>query len=214
MRRYQASLRCYVSFTIALWVERRATAKRDEEGLPLRQFAAVPPVRFGPKLRVLMRDLPRLVLLCLAVATGSACGGEGRREGAPAAADPGRQTQHIIRTTASPFCPGKTLDSCPSPKAGEWRQDVHAWTQQGVPSDEIRSRLQARTPGFELRVRPARWSSLIPIAALLFSTLVMWLVARRLLRRKQHRAVPSITEHRDDLDRRLDEEIRRLVELS
>lgn len=162
-----------------------------------------------------MRDLSAIVLLCAAMMAGAACtGSEG--DDRALSASPGREAQGIIRSTASPFCAGKTLDSCPSPKAGEWRRDVHAWTQQGVPADEIRSRLQARTPGFELRVRPASWSGLIPIAALLFSTLVMWLVARRLLRKQRRTTAsrPGGAEPRDDLDRRLDEEIGRLAEIS
>jgi hypothetical protein len=50
--------------------------------------------------------------------------------------------------------------------------------------------------------------------ALLCSTLLMWLVARRMLRRRSTAAQPRPPEHLDELDRRLDDEITRLAELS
>lgn len=161
-----------------------------------------------------MRHRASILLLCAAAVLGSGCGQGPEDPAEQLTLNPAREAQSVIRTTASPFCPGKTLDSCPSPKASEWRRDVHAWAKQGVPATEIRSRLQARTPGFELSIRPARWSGLIPIIALLLSTLLMWLVARRMLRRRSTAAQPRLPEHRDELDRRLEDEITRLAELS
>jgi len=38
----------------------------------------------------------------------------------------------IIARTASPFCPGKTLEACPSPGAAEWRADIRRWTAAGA----------------------------------------------------------------------------------
>jgi cytochrome c-type biogenesis protein CcmH/NrfF len=125
-----------------------------------------------------------------------------------------REAVGIIRSTASPFCPGKTLDSCPSSKAAEWRQDVHDWTRAGVTPEEVRARLQARAPGFDLSVRPARWSGLIPLLALLLSTLLMWLVARRILRRRTAVLEPKRPQPKDCLDRQLDEEIARWAKSS
>ncbi len=163
-----------------------------------------------------MRNLAPIMLLCAATAIGAGCGKAAEPGPGQLSPSPDREAQSVIRSTASPFCPGKTLDSCPSPKASEWRRDVHAWAKDGVPATEIRSRLQARTPGFDLSIRPARWSGWIPVAALLFSTFVMWLVARRLLRKQRRTTAPRPggAEHRDELDRRLDEEISRLAEIS
>ena len=81
-----------------------------------------------------------------------------------------RQVQSIVRNTASPFCPGKTLDSCPSPKAGEWRRDIREWVGEGVPEPEIRDRLQARVPGFDLSIPPVKSGWVIPAVAVALST--------------------------------------------
>lgn len=184
----------------------------------LRQFATVLGATIRPKFRAYMRKSPLVPILWLTVAVAVGCGERPGAEdsSAAAAADPGRQVQHLIRTTASPFCPGKTLDSCPSPKAGEWRRDIREWAGSGVPADEIRDRLQQRVPGMDLSIRPARWSGVIPVVALLLSTLVMWLVARRVLGRRTA-TVQRQREHperRDLLDQRLDEELARLAESS
>ena len=60
-----------------------------------------------------------------------------------------RRAQQLAGATMSPFCPGKTIDACPSPRAGAWRADLRRWTAEGVDSAEIRRRLQARVPGFD-----------------------------------------------------------------
>jgi cytochrome c-type biogenesis protein CcmH/NrfF len=150
-----------------------------------------------------------VVLVWLAVAHTAACSAEARPELGSATTDPGQEVQQIIRTTASPFCPGKTLDSCPSPKAGEWRRDIHEWADAGVPADEIRVRLQNRVPHMDLSIRPARWSGVIPLIALLLSTLLMWLVARRILRRGAATVQREHSERQDLIDQQLDEELAR-----
>ena len=131
---------------------------------------------------------------------------------APARADEtteSRQIQAIVRTTNSPFCPGKTLDSCPSPRAAEWRQDINEWVGEGVPENEIRDRLQDRVPGFDLRPAPVKSGWIIPVAAVLLSTLWLVLVARALRApsppRRSRAPMKDAT-----LDARLDEELARL----
>jgi len=121
-----------------------------------------------------------------------------------------RQVQAIVRTTASPFCAGKTLDSCPSPKAGDWRRDIQDWVGAGVPEPEIRSRLQARVPDFDLSIPPVKSGWVIPVIAIALST--WWLVA--MARRFRGRGVSARrgeSRSRDlALDTRLDEELARL----
>lgn len=122
-----------------------------------------------------------------------------------------RQVQTIVRTTNSPFCPGKTLDSCPSPRAAEWRQDINSWVGEGVPESEIRERLQKRVPSFDLSVAPVKSGWIIPVVAVLLSTLWLVFVARALRapsppRSRGSRAPNSYAS----LDARLDEELARL----
>ncbi len=121
-----------------------------------------------------------------------------------------RQVQSIVRNTASPFCPGKTLDSCPSPKAGEWRRDIHGWVADGVPEPEIRDRLQARVPGFDLGIPPVKSGWLIPVIAVAVSTWWLIAMARRFRARVGMR--PELMDYPsgDALDARLDEELARL----
>lgn len=121
--------------------------------------------------------------------------------------DEGRQVQAIVRNTASPFCPGKTLNSCPSPKAGEWRRDIREWVVDGVPEPEIRDRLQSRVPGFDLSIPPVKSGWVIPVIALALSTLWFVVMARRFRGRGvKTRKVEARAQNRN-LDARLDQEL-------
>ena len=119
-----------------------------------------------------------------------------------------RQVQSIVRTTNSPFCPGKTLDSCPSPRAAEWRQDINTWVADGVPEDEIRQRLQERAPGFDLTPSPVKFGWLIPVVALILSTFWLVVVGRSFRGPSVPRRSRPPTSR--DLDARLDEELAQL----
>lgn len=122
--------------------------------------------------------LPAL-LACLLGAPSGTLG----QQAAPTAHDDAlsRRTLAVSRTVMSPFCPGKTIDSCPSPRAQAWRQDIRRWLAEGSDAAEIRARLQARTPAFDLAGRPgAGWDWTLPVGAMALATLGLWLVARRL----------------------------------
>jgi cytochrome c-type biogenesis protein CcmH/NrfF len=121
-----------------------------------------------------------------------------------------RQVQGIVRTTNSPFCPGKTLDSCPSPRAAAWRQDINAWVEDGVAESEIRDRLQSRVPNFDLSPAPVKSGWLIPAIAVLLSTLWLVIVARSFQRPPGPRRSTTPPPRTTALDRRLDEELARL----
>ena len=120
-----------------------------------------------------------------------------------------RQVQGIVRTTNSPFCPGKTLDSCPSPRAAAWRQDINQWVGEGVPETEIRSRLQARVPNFDLGIAPVTSSWVIPAIAIVLSTLWLMIVGRSFTQPRPPRR-DSLPAHDNALDARLDKELARL----
>jgi cytochrome c-type biogenesis protein CcmH/NrfF len=117
--------------------------------------------------------------------------------------------QSIVRNTASPFCPGKTLDSCPSPKAGEWRRDIREWVGEGVAEPEIRDRLQARVPGFDLSIPPVKSGWVIPVLAVALSTLWLIVMARRFTRRRVSSPLVETPTQALALDARLDEELAR-----
>ena len=51
-------------------------------------------------------------------------------------------TQAITETTMSPFCPGRTISSCPSPQARELRSKIHTWLQDGYTEDGVRNQIR------------------------------------------------------------------------
>ncbi len=116
----------------------------------------------------------------------------------------------IVRNTLSPFCPGKTLDSCPSPKAGEWRRDIRAWVAEGIPEPEIRMRLQERVPDFDLSIPPVKSGWVIPLVALVLSTLWLIIMALKFRSRRSNERGVEATRWETRLDARLDEELARL----
>ena len=121
--------------------------------------------------------------------------------------DEGRQVQSIVRNTLSPFCPGKTLDSCPSPKAGEWRRDIRDWIEAGVPEPEIRDRLQSRVPTFDLSIPPVKSGWVIPVVAVVLSTLWFIVMVRKVRGRGARQREVEVAPVDDDLDTRLEQEL-------
>jgi cytochrome c-type biogenesis protein CcmH/NrfF len=126
-----------------------------------------------------------------------------------------RRAVAIERETMSPFCPGMTLYTCPSPAAGEWRRDIRQWVDEGLGEREIRARLQARVPDFDLSGRPAgdrSWT--LPVAAGVLATLLLVVVAVRVRRRGGDPEPPEEAGRGpDDLDARLDRELEALEEV-
>ena len=85
----------------------------------------------------------------------------------------------IVARTMSPFCPGRTLASCPSPTAAEWRQEIREWVNAGVTTEEIRRRLEARAATTDLSGTPSTrlgWALPVVLTALSLALLgvVIW----------------------------------------
>lgn len=153
------------------------------------------------------------VLLALALAVLAALG-PGSISLAQAEQDAARRALSIERGTMSPFCPGMTLDSCPSPAAGEWRRDIRQWVGEGLDDGEIRQRLEQRAPGFDLSGRPSGDESwVLPVAAVALATLLLVVVTLRLRRRAGEPAPvePSASDDpADGMDARLEQELAKL----
>ena len=133
---------------------------------------------------------------------------------APTEAELERRAQEIIRTTMSPFCPGRTLDSCPSPSAADWRDDVRKWVSEGVPTQEIRERLTRRVPDVDITGAPSTaLDAVLPILVTVTAVLLLALLLRRLLvRRGSTETSEAAGKQRVELDGKLDEELARLDE--
>ncbi len=93
-----------------------------------------------------------------------------------------RRAAEIYKTTMSPFCPGRTVDACPSPNATAWRDDIRRWVAEGVETDEIRRRLAARSEQ-DLSGAPSTvLDSVLPIGATVVSLVVLGLLLRLLVK--------------------------------
>lgn len=50
-------------------------------------------------------------------------------------------TYQVSSEVLSPYCPGKTLDMCPSPAAAEVRRTIQSWAKSGMTKEEMKDRL-------------------------------------------------------------------------
>lgn len=127
--------------------------------------------------------------------------------GAEDPVDQARRSDRIANTFMSPFCPGRTLADCP--RAGEWREDIREWVQQGLTTEQIREKLQARTPDFNLSGSPQSTTGRVtPFIVGLLSIGLLVLAVRTFLRRPG--PAPEAKEPAEDsseLDARLDKEL-------
>ena len=156
----------------------------------------------APKPTASSRQVPRVSwrrvcwLACCGWLALSVLGGSGLRP-APAYADQGppansappvhlseeleRQAESISRSVMSPFCPGRTVSSCPV--AGPWRDDIRRWVGEGVSAEDIRQRLAARVPQHNLLgVPPNRLGWLLPVGLGLIAAASLFFVLRRLIK--------------------------------
>lgn len=100
-----------------------------------------------------------------------------------------QRAQDITRTTMSPFCPGRTLDACPSEYATQWRKDIRQWVSEGVPAEEIKRRLDARTDHDLTGAPSTSLDAVLPWLVAVLALCLLVLLLRVLVRpeRKQRR---------------------------
>ena len=141
-----------------------------------------------------------IACIALAFALGLTVLPRARAEGeatAPPAGDElsleeSRRASALFDSTMSPFCPGRTLNSCPSGKATAWRHDIRAWVAEGLSNDEILARLQARVPDFQLEgTPPTDWSWAGPLVVMAFLTTAFALGGLRTVRARREAATPT-----------------------
>ncbi len=87
-------------------------------------------------------------------------------------------TQEISDNVMSPFCPGLTLSSCPSPQAKDLRVEIHSWLEQGYSKEAAINKLKI-IYGEKISGLPqtsstwGRISSLMPFIFLLLGIVVL-----------------------------------------
>jgi cytochrome c-type biogenesis protein CcmH/NrfF len=128
-----------------------------------------------------------------------------------------KRSMIISRTTMSPFCPGRTLDSCPSPNATQWRRDIREMVEKGMSTEEIRVAIAARSEA-DISGEPSTvLDAVLPAAATGVALVLLILLLRTLVRARaagSARQLPKKPTGDDDqaLDARLDAELKKLDE--
>jgi cytochrome c-type biogenesis protein CcmH/NrfF len=127
----------------------------------------------------------------------------------PSEPDVGARVSNLGRSLMSPFCPGRTLQSCPSAEATRWLDEIHAWAAQGRSDGEIVQLLQARVPDFDLDGQPPAaigWLlGLVPVGA---TSLILIVAAWRVSVGRRRRSPARESEEVDrSLDEALDDEL-------
>lgn len=103
-------------------------------------------------------------------------------------ADEGPYTHDLASELMSPFCPGRTLATCPSPQAGELIQWIQVQEAAGVTKEEVVAMLIDRF-GEEIQGAPPAegitlWAYVFPVAAFLGGGGLVAIVLRRIVGRR------------------------------
>jgi cytochrome c-type biogenesis protein CcmH/NrfF len=102
--------------------------------------------------------------------------------GAESAQQQLQRSAEIYKTTMSPFCPGRTLDACPSPNATAWRDDIRHWVSEGLSTEEIRHRLSQRTEQDLTGAPSTVLDAVLPFGATVLSLVLLGLLLRLLVK--------------------------------
>jgi len=81
----------------------------------------------------------------------------------------------------SPYCPGRTLEACPSPDALAVREEIRAALRAGEAPDSIRERIEARFGQAVVGMPESSLGKALPIVLLAAGAVALVLAARRLL---------------------------------
>ena len=93
-----------------------------------------------------------------------------------------RAAHELSRDLMSPYCPGRTLEACPSPDALAVREEIRAALRAGEPADSIRARIEARFGQAVVGLPQSSLGRALPVLCLALGALGLVLVLRRLVR--------------------------------
>ena len=94
----------------------------------------------------------------------------------------GRQAHELARDLMSPYCPGRTLEACPSPDALAVREEIRAALRAGEAPDSIRERIEARFGQAVIGLPQTPLGRALPVVALAVGAVALALVLRRIVR--------------------------------
>lgn len=128
----------------------------------------------------------------------------------PAYAAPQDVANEISREMMSPYCPGVTLQACPSEASRDLRLRIAGWAERGMSKAAIWERLEAEF-GSDIRATPGTdgsglWAWVLPIGATLAGIALAVTLALRWSRRRAaspETATPVTQQQRLRLEREL-----------
>lgn len=104
-----------------------------------------------------------------------------------------QRSAEIYKTTMSPFCPGRTLDACPSPNATAWRDDIRRWVAEGLSTEDIRRRLKERTDQDLTGAPSTALDAVLPFGATVLSLVLLGVLLRLLVKPNTPTPTPANT---------------------
>jgi cytochrome c-type biogenesis protein CcmH len=106
-----------------------------------------------------------------------------------------REATSVYQQVFSPFCPGRSLNDCPSSKASELKDELRAKLEAGMPSEEILKEVFQRY-GDQYRTVPvfAGVGTLVWIAPIAFVALGLLVALAVSMGSKKPASVPMRTE--------------------
>lgn len=113
----------------------------------------------------------------------------------PALAAPEDVANEISEEVMSPFCPGVTLEECPSQAALDLREKIRTWAERGWSRERIMSELEDSF-GSRIYAMPQDSKGLgawaLPVGALLLGILLSGSLAFKWTRRRRSETTPAI----------------------
>lgn len=93
-----------------------------------------------------------------------------------------RSAHEISRDLMSPYCPGRTLEACPSPDALVVREEIRAALRAGEPAESIRARIEARFGQAVVGLPGSALGRALPVLLLVAGAGALFYALRRLVR--------------------------------
>lgn len=125
-----------------------------------------------------------------------------------------KQSYEMYQQVFSPFCPGRSLNDCPSSKAHELKAEMRAKLEEGVPREQILGAVFERF-GDKYRAVPlfegvGRWVWLAPICFLVLGLAVASTVAFRRKRSVSGATKGFTSGISPELQQQIDQELSKL----
>lgn len=93
-----------------------------------------------------------------------------------------RSAHEISRDLMSPYCPGRTLEACPSPDALAVREEIRAALRAGEAPDSIRARIEARFGQGVIGLPHSAFGRALPVILVIAGGAALIYALRRLVR--------------------------------